>query len=138
MDKRLQKAAISMMNMGNKVNFSLTKDKQEILIVNYCKKSTMFCLLIKNNKLVKVATLVYNINKDKNSVYVAKLDVCKDFQFINIGSNMINCLREYAKDLGLKKMELISLSPSLEFYKKLGFKNKTVARDFVYSCNMKL
>ena len=47
------------MNMGNKINFKITKDKQDSLIVNYCKKSIMFCLMIKNNKLVKVATLVY-------------------------------------------------------------------------------
>ena len=88
-----------MMNMGNKINFKITKDKQDSLIVNYCKKSIMFCLMIKNNKLVKVATLVYSIDKVNHSVFVAQLDVCQDFQFIGIGSNMINCLQNYAKNL---------------------------------------
>lgn len=138
MDKRLQKAAISMMNMGNKINFKITKDKQDSLIVNYCKKSIMFCLMIKNNKLVKVATLVYSIDKDNHSVFVAKLDVCKDFQFIGIGSNMINCLQNYAKNIGLKKMELVSLSPSLKFYQKLGFEKSTIAEEAVYFCDIML
>lgn len=138
MDKRLQKAAISMMNMGNKINFKITKDKQDSLIVNYCKKSIMFCLMIKNNKLVKVATLVYSIDKANHSVFVAKLDVCEDFQFIGIGSNMINCLQNYAKSLGLKKMELVSLSPSLKFYQKLGFEKSTIAEEAVYFCDIML
>lgn len=138
MDKRLQKAAISMMNMGNKINFKITKDKQDSLIVNYCKKSIMFCLMIKNNKLVKVATLVYSIDKVNHSVFVAQLDVCQDFQFIGIGSNMINCLQNYAKSLGLKKMELVSLSPSLKFYQKLGFEKSTIAEEAVYFCDIML
>ena len=138
MDKRLQKAAISMMNMGNKINFKITKDKQDSLIVNYCKKSIMFCLMIKNNKLVKVATLVYSIDKANHSVFVAKLDVCEDFQFIGIGSNMINCLQNYAKNIGLEKMELVSLSPSLKFYQKLGFEKSTIAEEAVYFCDIML
>ncbi len=138
MDKRLQKAAISMMNMGNKINFKITKDKQDSLIVNYCKKSIMFCLMIKNNKLVKVATLVYSIDKVNHSVFVAQLDVCQDFQFIGIGSNMINCLQNYAKSIGLEKMELVSLSPSLKFYQKLGFEKSTIAEEAVYFCDIML
>lgn len=127
-----------MMNMGNKINFKITKDKQDSLIVNYCKKSIMFCLMIKNNKLVKVATLVYSIDKVNHSVFVAQLDVCQDFQFIGIGSNMINCLQNYAKSLGLKKMELVSLSPSLKFYQKLGFEKSTIAEEAVYFCDIML
>ena len=138
MDKRLQKAAISMMNMGNKINFKITKDKQDSLIVNYCKKSIMFCLMIKNNKLVKVATLVYSIDKVNHSVFVAQLDVCQDFQFIGIGSNMINCLQNYAKSIGLEKMELVSLSHSLKFYQKLGFEKSTIAEEAVYFCDIML
>lgn len=127
-----------MMNMGNKINFKATKNKQDSLIVNYCKKSTMFCLMIKNNKLVKVATLIYSIDKVKRSVFVSKLNVSKDFQFINIGSNMISCLQNYAKSIGLEKMELVSLSPSLKFYQKLGFEKSTIAEDAVYYCGMAL
>ena len=127
-----------MMNMGNKINFKITKDKQDSLIVNYCKKSIMFCLMIKNNKLVKVATLVYSIDKANHSVFVAKLDVCEDFQFIGIGSNMINCLQNYAKNIGLEKMELVSLSPSLKFYQKLGFEKSTIAEEAVYFCDIML
>lgn len=126
------------MNMGNKINFKITKDKQDSLIVNYCKKSTMFCLMIKNNKLVKVATLIYSIDKVNRSVFVSKLDVCKDFQFISIGSNMISCLQDYAKNIGLEKMELVSLSPSLKFYQKLGFEESTIAKDAVYFCDITL
>ena len=127
-----------MMNMGNKINFKITKDKQDSLIVNYCKKSIMFCLMIKNNKLVKVATLVYSIDKVNHSVFVAQLDVCQDFQFIGIGSNMINCLQNYAKSIGLEKMELVSLSPSLKFYQKLGFEKSTIAEEAVYFCDIML
>ena len=127
-----------MMNMGNKINFKITKDKQDSLIVNYCKKSIMFCLMIKNNKLVKVATLVYSIDKVNHSVFVAKLDVCQDFQFIGIGSNMINCLQNYAKNIGLEKMELVSLSHSLKFYQKLGFEKSTIAEEAVYFCDIML
>ena len=126
------------MNMGNKINFKITKDKQDSLIVNYCKKSIMFCLMIKNNKLVKVATLVYSIDKVNHSVFVAQLDVCQDFQFIGIGSNMINCLQNYAKSIGLEKMELVSLSPSLKFYQKLGFEKSTIAEEAVYFCDIML
>ena len=127
-----------MMNMGNKINFKITKDKQDSLIVNYCKKSIMFCLMIKNNKLVKVATLVYSIDKVNHSVFVAQLDVCQDFQFIGIGSNMINCLQNYAKSIGVEKMELVSLSPSLKFYQKLGFEKSTIAEEAVYFCDIML
>lgn len=127
-----------MMNMGNKINFKITKDKQDSLIVNYCKKSIMFCLMIKNNKLVKVATLVYSIDKVNHSVFVAQLDVCQDFQFIGIGSNMINCLQNYAKNIGLEKMELVSLSHSLKFYQKLGFEKSTIAEEAVYFCDIML
>ena len=127
-----------MMNMGNKINFKITKDKQDSLIVNYCKKSIMFCLMIKNNKLVKVATLVYSIDKVNHSVFVAQLDVCQDFQFIGIGSNMINCLQNYAKSIGLEKMELVSLSHSLKLYQKLGFEKSTIAEEAVYFCDIML
>lgn len=138
MNIKLQKASKAMLNKGNEINFKLTKDKQDILIVHDVKKFTMFCLLVEDDKIKKVAILNYLIDRDENSIYVEKLDVVKEYQFISIGSNMMSCLQDYARNLGLSKIELVSLTPSLAFYKKLGFEDSVISEDFIYSCNLPL
>ncbi len=138
MNKKLERVAMLVINNGNKVDFKFTKDKQESLIVNFCKKQTMSCFVVKDDKVKKVATLTYLINKKNKSVFVEKLEIIKDYQFISIGSNMLECLQNYSRNLGLKKMELISLEPSVKFYQKLGFDEVVIAEDFVYSCNIEL
>lgn len=138
MNNKLQKMALANKNAGNEIYFKTTKTNQQILIVNYCKNQTMLCFMVDQNKLKKVASLKYLITKADATIHLPKLDVCKEYQFINIGTNMVLCLQDYAKKLGLKKIILNSLSPSLEFYQKLGFNQTAIVEDFIYYCDKQL
>ena len=134
MDKILIRCATTFKSKDYGVTCCKTKDNKECLIINSKKESSIFCIMVVDDKLEKVAFLDYSIEANKKTLFVNKLEVLPDFQFVGIGTMLLNSAGNICNKLNFKKLKLISLTTSLGFYQKLGFDVYELAKDAIYIC----
>lgn len=137
MDEKLKRLIIIAKNKGYKAFLRKTKDNQKCVIINSPNNSMIYAFMIVDGEIVKVGCLDYTVKKD-NKVFIDRLEVERDFQFIGLGRNMMLCLQDYCMEINCNKLELISLRESLKFYQKLGFSSTIVVKDLLFRCELKL